>query len=97
VIGGIAESARRYPSNANFILFSVGWPTSRNGITGKLLFKRHRFPPDIICYGVWLYFRFTSSFRWPRAALAQPYDFAAELIDVTASDSGKMASMRSDW
>lgn len=28
-----------------------------------LSFKRHRFPPDVICHAVWLYFRFTLSFR----------------------------------
>jgi putative transposase len=37
----------------------------------KLSFKRHRFPPDIICYGVWLYFRFTMSFRDVEEMLAQ--------------------------
>jgi transposase-like protein len=37
----------------------------------KLSFKRHRFPPDIICYGVWLYFRFTLSFRDVEELLAQ--------------------------
>jgi len=26
-------------------------------------FKRHRFPPDVIRHAVWLYFRFTLSFR----------------------------------
>jgi transposase-like protein len=26
-------------------------------------FKRHRFPPDVIRLTVWLYFRFTLSFR----------------------------------
>lgn len=26
-------------------------------------FKRHRFPPEIICHAVWLYFRFTMSLR----------------------------------
>ena len=28
-----------------------------------LSFKRHRFPPDVIRHAVWLYFRFTLSFR----------------------------------
>ena len=28
-----------------------------------ILFKRHRFPPDLIRYAVWLYFRFTLSIR----------------------------------
>jgi transposase-like protein len=26
-------------------------------------YKRHRFPPDIISYAVWLYYRFTLSHR----------------------------------
>jgi len=34
-------------------------------------FKRHRFPPDVICLGVWLYFRFTLSFRDVEGMLAQ--------------------------
>ncbi len=29
----------------------------------QLSFKRHRFPPDIIRYAIWLYARFTLSFR----------------------------------
>lgn len=28
-----------------------------------LSFKRHRFPAEVIQYAVWLYFRFTLSFR----------------------------------
>jgi putative transposase len=36
-----------------------------------ILFKRHRFPPDIICYGIWLYFRFTLSFRDLEEMLAE--------------------------
>ena len=34
-------------------------------------FKRHRFPPDIIRQAVWLYFRFTLSFRDVEEMLAQ--------------------------
>jgi putative transposase len=26
-------------------------------------YKRHRFPPDIICYAVWLYYKFNLSHR----------------------------------
>ena len=29
----------------------------------NLSFKRHRFPPEIICHAVWLYARFTLSYR----------------------------------
>jgi len=34
-------------------------------------FKRHRFPPDIICHAVWLYFRFTLSLRDVEDLLAE--------------------------
>ena len=34
-------------------------------------FKRHRFPPDVILYAVWLYFRFTLSVRDGEELLAQ--------------------------
>jgi transposase-like protein len=30
-------------------------------------YKRHRFPPDIISYAVWLYYRFNLSQRRYRA------------------------------
>ena len=36
-----------------------------------LPFKRHRYPPDTIRYAVWLYFRFTLSFRDVEELLAQ--------------------------
>jgi putative transposase len=34
-------------------------------------FKRHRFPPDVIRYAIWLYFRFTLSIRDVEDLLAQ--------------------------
>jgi len=34
-------------------------------------FKRHRFPPDVIRYAVWLYFRFTLSIRDVEELLAR--------------------------
>ena len=34
-------------------------------------FQRHRFPPDVIGYAVWLYFRFTLSARDVEELLAQ--------------------------
>src|SRR5450432_914613 len=34
-------------------------------------FKRHRFPPDVIRLAVWLYFRFTLSFRDVEEMLAE--------------------------
>jgi transposase-like protein len=36
-----------------------------------LTFKRHRFPPEIIRHAVWLYFRFTLSFRDVEELLAE--------------------------
>lgn len=40
-------------------------------MTDRLSFKRHRFPPDVILYAVWLYFRFTLSLRDVEELLAQ--------------------------
>jgi len=37
----------------------------------QISFKRHRFPADVIRYAVWLYFRFTLSFRDVEDLLAQ--------------------------
>jgi putative transposase len=34
-------------------------------------YKRHRFPPDIISYAVWLYYRFNLSHRDIEDLLAQ--------------------------
>ena len=34
-------------------------------------YKRYRFPPDIISYAVWLYFRFNLSHRGVEDLLAQ--------------------------
>ena len=34
-------------------------------------FKRHRFPPEIIRHAVWLYVRFTLSFRDVEERLAE--------------------------
>jgi len=36
-----------------------------------LSFKHHRFPPEIICYAIWLYARFTLSFRDVEELLAE--------------------------
>ena len=34
-----------------------------HGMTKSTMYKRYRFPPDIIQYAVWLYFRFNLSHR----------------------------------
>ncbi|MFK7889269.1 MAG: IS6 family transposase, partial [Granulosicoccus sp.] len=38
---------------------------------GQSRYKRHRFPPEIISYAVWLYHRFSLSFRDIEDLLAQ--------------------------
>ena len=35
------------------------------------LYRRHRFPPEIISHAVWLYHRFTLSFRDAEDLLAE--------------------------
>ncbi len=37
----------------------------------QLSFKRHRFPPEIIRHSIWLYARFTLSFRDVEEMLAE--------------------------
>jgi putative transposase len=34
-------------------------------------YKRHRFPPELISYSVWLYFRFALSYRDVEELLAE--------------------------
>ena len=36
-----------------------------------LTFRRHRFPPEVIRHAMWLYFRFTLSFRHVEELLAE--------------------------
>jgi putative transposase len=37
----------------------------------RISYKRHRLPPDVIQYAVWLYFRFTLSLRDVEEMMAQ--------------------------
>ena len=37
----------------------------------QLCFKRHRFPPDVIRHSIWLYARFTFSYRDVEEMLAE--------------------------
>ena len=39
--------------------------------TATALYKGHRFPPEIISRGVWLYFRFALSYRDVEDLLAE--------------------------
>jgi transposase-like protein len=46
----------------------IGW---LRGLMKPIPYARHRFPPDVICHAVWLYFRFTLSFRDVEDLLAE--------------------------
>jgi putative transposase len=48
-----------------------GGPWWSKGLVRPLSFKRHRFPADVIRHAIWLYFRFTLSFRDVEEMLAQ--------------------------
>ena len=39
--------------------------------TTEALFRRHRYPGEIISYAVWLYYRFTLSYRDIEVLLAE--------------------------
>ena len=42
-----------------------------NPATAAFNYKRHRFPPEIIRHALWLYYRFTRSYRDVEQMLAQ--------------------------
>jgi len=65
-------AARCCQSDDNFSPVFAGGVTRGRGLELRpISFKWHRFPPDIIRYGVWLYFRCTLSFRDVEELLAE--------------------------
>jgi putative transposase len=40
-------------------------------ISETLCYRRHRFPPEVIQHAIWLYFRFTLSYRDVEELLAE--------------------------
>ena len=54
-------------------------------------FKRHRFPPEVIRHAVWLYFRFTLSYRDVEEMLAERgIDTSYETVRCWALKFGKL-------
>jgi putative transposase len=63
----------------------------------KVSYKRHRFPPAIIQHAVWLYFRFTLSFRDVEDLLAERgLDISYESIRYWVLKFGKQYARRID-
>ena len=63
----------------------------------KISYKRHRFPPAIIQHAVWLYFRFTLSFRDVEELLAERgLDISYESIRCWVLKFGKQYARRID-
>jgi len=59
-----------------------------------LSFKRHRFPPDVIRHAIWLYFRFTLSFRDVEEMLAERgIDLSYETVRCWAIKFGPQIAM----
>ncbi len=55
----------------------------------QISFKRHRFPPDVIRYAVWLYYRFTMSLRDVEVLLAERgIDVTCETVRCWANKFG---------
>ena len=58
-------------------------------------FKRHRFPADVIRHAVWLYFRFSLSFRDVEELLAQRgIDVSYETIRCWTTKFGPLIARR---
>ena len=55
----------------------TGTGSGANGVSGRtsawlpLCYRRHRFPPEIIQHAIWLYLRFTLSYRDVEELLAE--------------------------
>ena len=61
-------------------------------------FKRHRFPPDVIRYAVWLYFRFTLSIRDVEELLAQRgIDVSREAVRCWVNKFGPLIAANLRW
>ena len=74
----LAELKQSLLARAGAVSLTLSYPYSaaRRAVAGQgqmrpLSFKRHRFPADVIGHAVWLYFRFTLSFRDVEEMLAQ--------------------------
>ena len=57
---GLAEIEVQLPRKSGWI-----------GTMTAISFKRHRFPPDVIRYTVWLYYKFTLNVRDVEELLSQ--------------------------
>ena len=53
------------------MLSTCGVPPLSKRCMKPISFKRHRFPPDVIRLGIWLYYRFTLSLRDVEDLLAE--------------------------
>ena len=54
---------------------------------GPLCYRRHRFPPEIIQHAIWLYLRFTLSYR-------DVEELLAERMAITSGSHGLTAKVR---
>src|SRR4051812_16337369 len=70
------------PEDAGSLAYAAGWPCHRNGgrvtamaslsrVMAPLSYRRHRFPAEIIRHAIWLYLRFTLSYRDVEELLAE--------------------------
>jgi len=59
--------------------------------------KRHRFPPEIIKHAVWLYARFTLSFRDVEEMLAEVPDITLRRLVAELGERGVVTSYGSVW
>ena len=55
---------------------------------GPLCYRRHRFPPEIIQHAIWLYLRFTLSYRYVEELLN-----ALLAMSVTCGNSENICSL----
>ena len=72
--GAVTRMARWVRCRSNGVVTKTGSGASGYRVGcwhGSLCFRRHRFPPEIIQHAIWLYLRFTLSYRDVEELLAE--------------------------
>jgi len=68
------------------------------GMNSTRMYKRHRFPPEVIQYAVWLYYRFNLSHRDIGDLLAQRgIRVSYEVISLWYNKFGPQFARRLKW
>jgi hypothetical protein len=85
IVGGkAAHGSAASPSQMG--RFETQWLAAEIWVMKPISYARHRFPPDIIRHAVWLYIRFTVSYRDVEDLLAERGLTVAQILAYNCSE-----------